>query len=196
MRRSTPARAVRPVLAAAALSLSAALVGCGGVGYADATTAELPEPSAGTTSGSPQPEAVGPALAVREADGVGEVAVDAAGFTLYRFDSDTADPPTSACSGDCAEVWPPATVEDASGLAAEGIDPDLLGTLTRGDGSLQVTLAGWPLYRYAEDGAPGDALGHGVGGTWFAATATGERAAAPGPEEPAAETSDGDWYDY
>jgi predicted lipoprotein with Yx(FWY)xxD motif len=209
MRPSIPARhrSVRPVLVAAVLvgglSLAVtALSGCGGVGYADTAPGAAPAsptapdraPAAG--SGSDAPADADPALAAGEVDGVGQVVVDAAGFTLYRFDSDTADPPTSACSGDCAEVWPPLTVEDASAPAANGIDAGLLGTLTRDDGSVQVTLAGWPLYRYAEDGAPGDALGHGVGGTWFAVTPTGGRAAAGPDEDPSTAGSDGYGYDY
>jgi predicted lipoprotein with Yx(FWY)xxD motif len=207
MRPSSPAhhRTVPPVLVAAVLagglSLAAtALSGCGGAGYADTaagaaapstTTPAVPEPARADAGPDAPADAV---LAVGEADGIGQVMVDAAGFTLYRFDSDTADPPTSACSGDCAEVWPPLTVEDAP--AATGIDAGLLGTLTRDDGSVQVTLAGWPLYRYAEDGAPGDALGHGVGGTWFAVTPTGERAAAGPAEDPSTAGSDGYGYDY
>jgi predicted lipoprotein with Yx(FWY)xxD motif len=202
MRPSARSRTVPHVRVAAALagalSLAAtALSGCGDVGYADAAPVPTSPPASDPAGPDPEPPAPGDdrsALAVGEAEGVGQVTVDAAGFTLYRFDSDTADPPASACGGDCARAWPPVTVEDAADLAATGIDADLLGTLTRDDGSLQVTLAGWPLYRYAQDAAPGDALGHGVGGTWFAARPTGERATAAEPEEPAGATSDG--YDY
>lgn len=161
-------------------------------------------PSGGAPGDTDPAAAAGPTLSVTAVDDLGDVAVDAAGFTVYRFDSDTADPPTSACAGDCAEVWPPVTVGAAADLGAEGVDPALLGTLTRDDGSLQVTLAGWPLYRYAQDAVPGDALGHGVGGTWFAATPTGGRASADPSGEPAggstgetaADSSDDTGYDY
>ncbi|MGF1662610.1 MAG: hypothetical protein ACFCVG_09090 [Kineosporiaceae bacterium] len=217
MRPSAPARprTAPPVLAAAvltgALSLAAtALAGCGGYdgGYGDdgstAPAAAAPAASASDTEPGSEPgsgSSTAPTLAIGEAADVGQVTVDGAGFTLYRFDSDTADPPGSACDGDCAQAWPPVTVDDASALVASGIDADLLGTLTRDDGSVQVTLAGWPLYRYAEDSAPGDALGHGVGGTWFAATPTGERAgAAAGAGDQAPEddapASDGYGSDY
>ena len=31
----------------------------------------------------------------------------------------------------------------------------------------QVTIDGWPLYFFANDAAPGDHNGQGVGGVWF-----------------------------
>ncbi|MBT2403143.1 hypothetical protein J7I97_18355 [Streptomyces sp. ISL-87] len=118
----------------------------------------------------------GPAgqLALRDIPEVGKVVTDSAGATLYRFDKDTAKPPKSACEGDCATAWPPVSASDAS--AAEGIDPGLLGEVVRSDGSKQLTLAGWPVYRYAKDGQAGDAKGEGVGGTWHALAADGKKA--------------------
>jgi predicted lipoprotein with Yx(FWY)xxD motif len=47
-----------------------------------------------------------------------------------------------------------------------------LATITRDDGSTQVTYNGWPLYRFARDTAPGQINGQGItafGGTWSAA---------------------------
>jgi predicted lipoprotein with Yx(FWY)xxD motif len=69
------------------------------------------------------------------------------------------------------------TAADAS-VAVSGIDSKLLGTLARPDGTVQLTLAGWPLYRYAKDANPGDTKGQGVGGTWYASTPAGKKAAA------------------
>ena len=48
-----------------------------------------------------------------------------------------------------------------------------LGTLTRPDGRLQLTYAGLPLYRFAQDRKAGDVKGQGSGGTWFAVAASG-----------------------
>ena len=42
-----------------------------------------------------------------------------------------------------------------------------LGTITRDDGSLQVTYNGMPLYYYAKDMARGDTTGEGVGDEWY-----------------------------
>ncbi|MCJ1676055.1 SCO0930 family lipoprotein [Streptomyces sp. APSN-46.1] len=133
------------------------------------------DPSAGSGSGSAAGK-TGPAgqLAVRDIPDVGSVVTDNAGATLYRFDKDTPKPPKSACEGDCAEVWPAVPAADAS--ASEGIDASLLGEVVRADGSKQLTLAGWPVYRYAKDTQAGDAKGEGVGGTWHALAADGKKA--------------------
>lgn len=126
-------------------------------------------------------------LAVRDIANVGSVVTDSAGLTLYRFDKDTAKPPTSNCFGDCATAWPPVPAADAS--AAQGIDASQLGEVTRADGSKQLTLGGWPVYRYAKDTQAGEAKGEGVGGTWHALAADGKKAVdqkgAQKPETPA-----------
>lgn len=120
--------------------------------------------------------ATGPAgqLAVREIANVGSVVTDSAGATLYRFDKDTAKPPTSRCDGDCATAWPVVPADDAS--ASAGIDAAMLGSVLRSDGTRQLTLGGWPVYRYAKDGGPGEAKGEGVGGTWHALASDGKKA--------------------
>ncbi|MFD9333078.1 SCO0930 family lipoprotein [Streptomyces sp. NPDC060028] len=113
-------------------------------------------------------------LAVREIADVGSVVTDSAGATLYRFDKDTAKPPASNCDGDCAKAWPAVPADDAS--VSGGMDPAALGAVTRSDGTRQLTLAGWPVYRYAKDGGPGEAKGEGVGGTWHALASDGKKA--------------------
>ncbi|MET8828897.1 SCO0930 family lipoprotein [Streptomyces sp. NPDC004610] len=113
-------------------------------------------------------------LSVWESEKLGPVVTDSAGFTLYRFDNDTAAPPKSNCDGDCATAWPPVPAADAQ--AAAGMDPKLVGKVTRADGSQQLTLDGWPLYRFAKDTQPKQTNGQGVGGTWFAAGPDGGKA--------------------
>src|SRR4051812_24461032 len=39
---------------------------------------------------------------------MGNVVTDQDGWVLYRFDKDTANPPSSNCVDKCAQVWPPA----------------------------------------------------------------------------------------
>ncbi|MGW2857739.1 SCO0930 family lipoprotein, partial [Streptomyces sp. NPDC001215] len=60
------------------------------------------------------------ALTVADNAKLGKIVTDSAGFTLYRFDQDTAEPPKSSCDGDCAKTWPPVPAEGAS--VASGID--------------------------------------------------------------------------
>ncbi|MEV7612522.1 SCO0930 family lipoprotein [Streptomyces sp. NPDC089799] len=176
-------------------------VGCGSNGDNNARSANLVQPAAagkaqqdvyGSGSGygsgggadtgdayggsAQSAEESGPAgrLAVREIAGVGTVVTDSEGASLYRFDKDTAKPPKSACEGDCAKAWPPVPADGAA--ATTGIEAGLIGSVTRADGTKQLTLGGWPVYRYAKDTAPGEAKGEGVGGTWHALAPDGRKA--------------------
>lgn len=94
---------------------------------------------------------------------------------LYRFDKDTAKPSTSTCDGDCAVKWPPVTIEETGKVYLAGIDPDQVGAIRRDDGQVQLTVGGWPIYRFSGDTEPGDLKGQGVGGTWFAVGPKGEK---------------------
>ncbi len=96
----------------------------------------------------------------------GTVVVDGSGRTLYVFGKDTADPPKSNCDGDCAAMWPPAKAGSGE-PKLDGIDASLVGTVERSDGSKQLTLKGWPLYRFASDDEAGEAKGQAVGGVWW-----------------------------
>jgi predicted lipoprotein with Yx(FWY)xxD motif len=86
-------------------------------------------------------------------------------FTLYRYLSDPQDQKMSTCNGNCAKIWPPFYVEDLT------MDPELrpidFDTITREDGSKQLTYKGWPLYLYSGDTKPFETNGQGVNGLWF-----------------------------
>ncbi|MFI1963261.1 SCO0930 family lipoprotein [Streptomyces pathocidini] len=176
-------RHVATACGAAAMLLVTA---CGTEGSkADGT--ELVQPAAGSGSAkdgaggegeAPKPGKAGQ-LAVRSDGELGPLVTDSAGMTLYRFDKDTADPPASTCEGECAAAWPPVAAGDAS--ASADLNPELLGSVSRSDGSQQLTLGGWPLYRFAKDTEPGDTKGQNVGGTWFASAPDGKKAGAPRP---------------
>lgn len=189
------------VVALAALAAVSAVVlsACAGGAPADATvntplallsgSAETNGASQGTGDWA-NPDG-GPALTGSEAEvserwveldisAAGEldpVMANGAGLTLYRFDNDTATPPASNCFDACAEAWPPVVVRAGGKIHIDpDLDQNLVGFIPRGEGTFQVTLAGWPLYRFAQDSAPGQARGQGVGDTWFGVTPQGERA--------------------
>jgi len=125
-----------------------------------------------TTAGSTAASAgTGTVVVDRAArDGLGTVLVTAGGHTLYRLTTDTST--ASTCSGACAQLWPPLTVPaGTTPLAAAGLSGPT-GTITRADGTLQVTYQGHPLYTYAPDTTSTDARGQGVGGVWFVVGAT------------------------
>ncbi|MGW1193116.1 SCO0930 family lipoprotein [Streptomyces sp. NPDC002559] len=161
----------------AAVMLTAA---CGSSGGTAATTTGSAGRAASTGNGT-QPSQAG-RLSVWKSEELGPVVTDGAGFTLYRFDKDTAKPPASNCAGDCAAAWPPVPADGAK--AGRGLAPGLLGSVKRADGTKQLTLAGWPLYRYAQETAPRQTLGQGVGGTWFAAAPDGTKAKTQVQEAP------------
>jgi predicted lipoprotein with Yx(FWY)xxD motif len=120
----------------------------------------------------------GATVNVTEAEGFGPILVDGEGMSLYVFMADTQDSGTSTCGDDdgCATEWPPLTTE-GDPVAGEGVDATLLGTITRDDGSLQVTYNGWPLYLFEEDAVAGDTNGQGIdefGGLWFLVSPAGE----------------------
>ncbi|SBT38790.1 COG4315 family predicted lipoprotein [Micromonospora auratinigra] len=84
---------------------------------------------------------------------------------VYRFEGDDHDPSKVNCTADCLIVWPP-LLTDGTKIELSGVDPKLVGTVTREDGFTQVTLAGWPLYLFKSDRTADDTLGEGVGGNW------------------------------
>jgi predicted lipoprotein with Yx(FWY)xxD motif len=88
------------------------------------------------------------------------------GFTLYRFTKDRAVPPTSTCTGQCASTWPPIGADAQPTL--DGVDAKLIGTAIRPDGTKQLTVDGWPVYRYIKDMLPGTVNGQGIDGVWSA----------------------------
>jgi len=116
-----------------------------------------------------------PPLGTTEVDGLGPVLTDTGGRTLYLFTKDGKDSGKSTCDAACAQKWPPLPA-DGSITVAEGIDAGLVGRIRRADGTSQVTVGGWPVYTYAQDGEPGEASGHGAGGTWYALEPNGCKA--------------------
>lgn len=104
---------------------------------------------------------------------MGNVVVDQEGFILYRFDKDSDDPPSSNCVDKCAQVWPPALTDGNPQL--QGVSDDKVGTVTRQDGTRQITIGGWPVYRYIGDKKAGQWKGQGVGGTWFVVDPNGKK---------------------
>jgi predicted lipoprotein with Yx(FWY)xxD motif len=122
-----------------------------------------------TTVASPSTTAAASQATVRTAQNAqfGTILVDSQGRTLYTFDRDTTG--TSACTGNCAQIWPP-LMAPASGTPVAGSGVAALGTISRDTGT-QVTIAGKPLYLYSSDARPGDVTGDGVGGVWHVAKA-------------------------
>ena len=101
---------------------------------------------------------------------LGTVLIGAGGKTLYVFLADSAG--TSACTGSCATNWPP-LAGDKPVLGAGLVAADF-GSITRADGTAQVTFHGQPLYYFAGDQAAGQTNGQGIGGKWYVVGADGK----------------------
>jgi predicted lipoprotein with Yx(FWY)xxD motif len=106
-------------------------------------------------------------IALTTTDSLGDVVVDGNGRTLYLFEQDNGT--ESACTGGCAEAWPPA-MSDTTPAAGDGVDAALLG-VSNG----QVTYNGHLLYYFSGDLVAGDMNGVGIP-DWYPVTAAGEAA--------------------
>ena len=162
---------IRPALALLVAGI-VAVTACnasGGAGSSSATPSTAASTAASAASGAQITLASTPA---------GQALAGPNGKTLYFFTPDKT-PGKSACNGDCAKSWPPLTAQGTA-TAGNGVDGSKLGTLTRDDGTMQVSYNGHPLYYYSGDTQAGQSNGQGVGGIWFIATADGVMPAASG----------------
>jgi predicted lipoprotein with Yx(FWY)xxD motif len=150
---------------AAAAVLTAA---CGSSGTKPAALSASSAPAA--AGGSPSVSAVD----VRTAQG-STFLTDHAGRALYLWVPDTSM--ASKCSGACANAWPPLTAKGAP-TAGPGATAGELGTISRSDGTKQVTYAGHPLYYFAGDSGAGQTNGEGskaFGAPWYLVAPSGQQ---------------------
>jgi predicted lipoprotein with Yx(FWY)xxD motif len=166
------------IAAAGALAATLMLAGCNAYGGSDYGTTGGGTSNAGAASGEnvavPKPAGkVTGTLIAKRVPRMGNVVTDAKGWILYRFDQDTANPTTASCLDTCAKVWPPVLSDDIPKL--KGVASGEVGTLMRADGGMQVTIGGWPVYRYIGDKKPGAWTGQNVAGTWFVVSKTGKK---------------------
>lgn len=97
-------------------------------------------------------------------------------LTVYLFEADKTG--VSNCTGACASLWPPVTGKPTVAGSAMSAD---LGTITRADGTTQVTYKGHPLYFYAKDikdGDAGDTYGEALksyGAEWYVLAPSGKK---------------------
>jgi predicted lipoprotein with Yx(FWY)xxD motif len=127
------------------------------------STPSSPAPAISSASGSGETEIES------EDSAFGPILTDSQGRTLYVFLQDANG--TSTCEGSCAQTWPAVTTTGTP-KAGDGVTGKL-GTSERGDGTTQLTIEGHPLYTYANDAAPGDTNGQGVGEVWFVVSPKG-----------------------
>jgi predicted lipoprotein with Yx(FWY)xxD motif len=170
--------------AAATLAL---LAGCGSSSKtttssagatSSAATGAAPSPYGASTT-APSSSAAGSSGAVVVATKPGKLgtilAVGPKKMTVYLFEADTG--PASACAGPCAGVWPPVTTTGTAKAGGSALAADL-GTISRADGTKQVTYKGHPLYLFAKDKDQGDSYGQGIksfGAGWYVLAPNGKK---------------------
>jgi predicted lipoprotein with Yx(FWY)xxD motif len=135
------------------------------------TTAQSSSTAAATSSTT---SATPVALITTKHDKLGTIlAYGSKKLTVYLFEGDKGK--TSSCTGACAAAWPPVTGKPQAAGAAMTSN---LGTITRADGTTQVTYKGHPLYVFVKDKDDGDAYGEGVkafGADWYVLAPSGNK---------------------
>src|SRR5664279_5716311 len=165
------------LLRTAAMAIAATLVTACGGGSSSPSTPSVGAPAPASTptpASTPAPvstpvPASTSTLKTAQINGA-QAFVTAAGLTVYIFDADLAAPGTSTCNGACATNWPPVAPPAGVALSAH------FATLTRTDGSTQLTYSGRPLYTFIADSASGQANGDGLnafGGLWHVSRPAG-----------------------
>ena len=142
-----------------------------------------------------------PAIVATAWAGLIQYLVDDRGFSLYLLTNDTRGAsdtaPVATCTSDgCTATWAPLwTAGEPVALDqpqfGSGANQDLLGTLEWGDGNVQATYNGWPLYHYSKDEVPGDVRGQGLFGAWWVLDTGGSGITSVGPAGPQGETGPG-----
>jgi predicted lipoprotein with Yx(FWY)xxD motif len=162
----------------ATIGAALAVAGCGS---STKTTAaggsSQPAPATPSNASAVSPAASGggegvPGLELRSSE-YGKVIFASNNRVLYTFGADHGT--TSTCYGVCASAWPPLLSKGSQPSVGTGLNPSLLGTTRRNDGSTQVTYAGHPLYYYSGD-APGKIMCQAAnmhGGFWYIVNADG-----------------------
>jgi predicted lipoprotein with Yx(FWY)xxD motif len=171
----------------AAVAIAALVGGCGSSSKTASTSssaaaaATQTTPYSGTSStstagASPTSSAAGGVLVSAKHAKLGTIlAAGPKRLTVYLFEADKGS--ASACSSACAKVWPPVTTTGAPTAGGGAMAADL-GTITRSDGTTQVTYKGHPLYYFAQDKDNGDAYGQGIksfGSDWYVLKPSGSK---------------------
>ena len=165
--------------------------------------------SSAPAAGSPASASATGTVITTEAGSAGAFLTSGSGRTVYLWAKDGTN--MSACSGACAAAWPPVPATGKL-TATGGAKASDLGTITRSDGTKQVTYDGHPLYYFVGDSAAGQTNGQGsdnFGAKWWLVapsgaeitgtdTAAAAAAAAPAPapatsSAPSSSNAGGGW---
>ena len=181
MIRSLLARTPGPVKLIVPLASALLVAACGSVAASTSAPASSAAAAGSSTTGT---------VITTQAGSAGAFLTTASGRTVYLWAKDGMN--MSDCSGAGASAWPPVPATGTLTAAGSAKASDL-GTITRSDGTKQVTYDGHPLYYFVGDSAAGQTNGQGsdnFGAKWWlvapsgaqiTGTDTAAAAAAPAP---------------
>jgi predicted lipoprotein with Yx(FWY)xxD motif len=132
---------------------------------------------------------------VKTASGAnGTYLVGPSGRALYLWVADSGG--KSNCSSACASAWPPLTTTGTP-TASGGAQASDLGTISRSDGTKQVTYMGHPLYYFVGDPSAGSTTGqgnNGFGAKWWLVAPSGAAITSAGSGSSSSSSSSGYGY--
>ena len=171
-------RRFRTISGAATVGMALLVAACG-CASSSSSTASSAAANPSTTTGAPSAAAAGVAIGTTKgADGL--YLTGGSGRALYLWVADSNG--KSSCSGACAQAWPP-VITKATPVASTGVNAGDLGSITRSDGSQQVTYKGHPLYYFIADRGVGTTKGQGsdsFGAKWWLVDPAGSAIVAGG----------------
>jgi predicted lipoprotein with Yx(FWY)xxD motif len=129
--------------------------------------------SSGSTSAAGSGSSASSTVITTKTSSGGSFLTNSAGRAIYLFMADSSG--KSNCSGACAAAWPP-VIAAGQPTAAGGAQATDLSTITRSDGTKQVTYDGHPLYYFEGDTGPGTDKGQGLdnfGAVWYLVAPSG-----------------------
>jgi predicted lipoprotein with Yx(FWY)xxD motif len=153
-----------------ALSAAVVVAACSSGATSSSAAAPAASPAGGSSSSA---SSSGGTVITTAKSSAGTVLATSSGRAVYLWVKDTGD--MSNCNGACAGAWPPVTTTGTA-TASGGATASEIGTITRSDGTKQVTYDGHPLYYFSGDSGPGTASGQGsdaFGAKWWLVTPTG-----------------------
>jgi predicted lipoprotein with Yx(FWY)xxD motif len=171
-RMPVPARLAAGVTGAVGVALLTAACSSGGSSSSTGAAASG-SPAGASSSGSASASGSGSTVITTASSSGSTFLTDGSGRAVYLWAKDTGD--ASTCTGACAGAWPPVTASGTVTASGSAKASDL-GTITRSDGTKQVTYDGHPLYYFAGDSGPGTATGQGsdnFGAKWWLVAPTG-----------------------
>ncbi|HEX4087293.1 MAG TPA: hypothetical protein VHZ33_01190 [Trebonia sp.] len=153
-----------------ALAAAVVVAACSSGGTSSSAAAPASPAGASSSAGA---NASGGTVIETSSSSAGTFLTNGSGRAIYLWAKDGAN--MSDCNGACLGAWPAVTATGTV-TAHGGAKASDLGTITRSDGTKQVTYDGHPLYYFSGDSGPGTATGQGsdsFGAKWWLVAPTG-----------------------